>query len=238
MSKEHTIQFKADVYRLTGSLHLPDTPKPPVIIGCHGLMANRHSPKQVALAQACNDVGIAYFRFDHRGCGDSQGQFEKVTNLEARCEDLSQAMFTLEKMDSVGPLMGLFGSSFGGTTVLNMAARSKIPKLLTFAAPIESRTIRKAAIDHHHHRTKELEAGLEFDLMPNLAHVSNVLVAHGEKDEIVPVQHARTIYACVKDPKQLILQPGGDHRMSDPIHQQTFTKTFIHWFTNQGDTKN
>ncbi|MBR9980379.1 MAG: damage-inducible protein CinA, partial [Desulfatitalea sp.] len=60
----------SDGHRLTGTLHLPDVERPPVVIGCHGLLADRRSPKQIALASALGRLGIAYLRFDHRGCGD------------------------------------------------------------------------------------------------------------------------------------------------------------------------
>lgn len=76
------IQFAADGFRLKGTLHLPAADNPPVVIGCHGLLSDRSSPKQIALAEACNALGLAFFRFDHRGCGESTGRLEAVTSLE------------------------------------------------------------------------------------------------------------------------------------------------------------
>ena len=60
----------------------------PLVVGCHGLLSDRRSPKQTALAGACQRQGMAYFRFDHRGCGESEGRLEEHTTLEARCSDL------------------------------------------------------------------------------------------------------------------------------------------------------
>ncbi len=69
------ISFFSDGFKLKGYLHLPSTNRPPVVIGSHGLYSSSSSPKQIALADQCNRFGIAYFRFDHRGCGGSEGKF-------------------------------------------------------------------------------------------------------------------------------------------------------------------
>lgn len=228
MSKERIIQFEAGGFTLTGTLHLPERPKPSVVIGCHGLQANRNSPKQIALAKACNLAEMAYFRFDHRGCGDSQGDFAEVTNLHARCEDLRRAMQTLNQSAELGPLIGLFGSSFGGTTVLKAASEHPVPAVITYAAPVESRTIHKASIDDRH-LPATFEQALTFDITECLEKISNILVVHGRNDEIVPVGHAEIIYRHANSPKDLIIQDGGDHRMSDPVHQQQFESRFIQW---------
>jgi pimeloyl-ACP methyl ester carboxylesterase len=223
------LTFSSNGYRLAGTLHLPDQPHPPFIIGCHGLLADRSSPKQIALAQACNRVGIAYFRFDHRGCGDSQGDFNIVTNLSARCRDLDQALMTLKQRPDLGPLLGLFGSSFGGTVIINLAAEQPVPALVTFAAPIESGSIRRSAVNIED-ETDTLGKALTFSIADKLGSISNILVGHGQNDEIVPLEHARRIHDLAQAPKKLIIQEGGDHRMSDPRHQHTFAEQFVVWF--------
>lgn len=223
------IAFTCDGYRLAGTLHLPDQPNPPFIIGCHGLLADRHSPKQIALAQASNQQGIAYFRFDHRGCGDSQGDFNAVTSLSARCRDLQQALATLRQRPDLGSLLGLFGSSFGGTVVLQLSSEQPVPALVTFAAPIESSSIRRSVVTIEN-KTDSLEDLLTFDITGKLASISNILIGHGQNDEIVPLEHARRLHDLARAPKKLVIQEGGDHRMSDSAHQHTFAKQFISWF--------
>ncbi len=86
------IHFISDSLRLCGILHLPLQKNPPVVIGSHGLLSSGNSPKQIALAQICNARGIAYFRFDHRGCGKSEGDFASVTTFKGRCTDLACAI--------------------------------------------------------------------------------------------------------------------------------------------------
>jgi alpha-beta hydrolase superfamily lysophospholipase len=232
MPTEHTIYFAADGYRLAGTLHLPDTPNPPVIIGCHGLLANRHSPKQISLASACNQKGLAYFRFDHRGCGDSQGEFGKVTTLAARRQDLYHAVQTMQDQSQVGPITALFGSSFGGTAVLAYAAKHPSPALITYAAPINSTAIHHDNIRDNNGQSPSaalLTDALTFDITSDLKAAKNILVAHSHNDETVPVEHAYQIYETAKDPKKKLIFEGGDHRMSNATHQKHFEKIFVEW---------
>ena len=102
------ITFESDGFFLKGMLHLPKTDLPPIVIGSHGLLSNSYSPKQIALARECNANGIAYFRFDHRGCGQSNGVFNEVTSLEGRHNDLISAIKTMQMRKDIGEKIGLF----------------------------------------------------------------------------------------------------------------------------------
>ena len=229
------LEFAAiDGVRLAGTLHLPDRPCSPLVIGCHGLLSDRRSPKQLALAQACNREGMAFFRFDHRGCGDSSGVLERDTSLEARCRDLLGAIGHLARRPDVAGPFGLFGSSMGGAVCLAVAARAAVGPLVTFAAPVRSTPLLAAAaapqVPAEMRRMAEV-LGPPFDLAPELPQLRNLLVVHGEADPVVPVAHAREIYAAVGEPKRLVLQAGGDHLMSDPRHQQEFMHAALRWLT-------
>ena len=228
------ITFTCDGLRLAGSLHLPEADNPPLVIGCHGLFADRSSPKQIALAHSCNRLGIAYLRIDHRGCGQSQGDFEAVTSLAARCRDLRAARTWARTEANLTNRIGLFGSSMGGTVCLATASELKIHAMVTVAAPIRSRAL-VASADH---TTNQATGSLlfstperQFDIRSRLQAVSNILLFHGEADEIVPLDHAREIFACVQDPKRLVVQKNGDHRMSNPEDQTEFLHLAGEWFS-------
>ena len=228
-----TLHFNADGLRLTGTLHLPATRQPPVVIGCHGLLSNRQSPKQIALADACNRNGMAYFRFDHRGCGDSQGEFEEVTSLEARCKDLFSAIKTIKSRGDTGDRIGLFGSSMGGTVCLSVAGQMKLSPIVTVAAPIRSRILKELPleIDGSLKEPIFLDARqTHFDISAFLSDVSNLLIFHGEADTVVPIDHARELYNMAGSPRKLIVQKQGDHPMSDKSHQKEFIRMATGWF--------
>ncbi|CAB1084529.1 hypothetical protein D1AOALGA4SA_12044 [Olavius algarvensis Delta 1 endosymbiont] len=227
------INFKSDGFVLRGTLHLPGTASPPVVIGSHGLYANRNSPKQIALARACNALGIAFFRFDHRGCGSSQGTFEKVTSLEARCTDLKNAVEMLGNRSEFGQAIGLFGSSMGGTVCLSSAPCLEISAIVTFAAPLRSHNAEERPGLSNSPSAPGIFLDAQksnFDISANLSSVSNLLVIHGDRDETVPVSHAKEIHRLAAAPKKLIIQQNGDHRMSNEDHQNQFIHEACRWF--------
>jgi len=229
MTNVKSITFRADGFRLRGILHLPEVDHPPLVIGSHGLLSTCRSPKQIALAESCNAAGIAYFRFDHRGCGDSDGVFHKVTSLKARCDDLRAAVARLQDTESIGRQIGLFGSSYGGAVSISIADALSVDALVTVAAPARSRTINAAA---HHRQTGTIldERMLSFDISDRLSRVGRIFVIHGDADEVVPVSDAGEIHENAQAPKRLWIQPGGDHRMSDPDLQREFVKRATDWF--------
>jgi fermentation-respiration switch protein FrsA (DUF1100 family) len=223
------LEFHADGFRLRGTLHLPAKRPAPLAIGCHGLFSDRRSPKQLALAQACQGLGMAYFRFDHRGCGESQGRLEQDTSLDGRCSDLLHAIRHLYRRSDIAKRLGLFGSSLGGAACIRAAVPADAAALVVFAAPVRSRTLTAArrAIQPDGRTASLLKT--EFDLDAELAAVGNILIFHGDADEVVPLAHAHEIFRNAGDPKRLIIQPNGDHLMSDPRHQEEFIRTAARW---------
>jgi len=227
------VSFTCDGLRLKGTLHLPAADRPPIVVGCHGLMADRHSPKQTTLAEKCNRLGIAYLRFDHRGCGDSQGRFEEVTTLAARCRDLEAALAWAHGEGCFSDRVGLFGSSMGGAVCLAAAGHLNVAALVTVAAPVRSRTL----AEKEGLRSDDLPGqgffttpARQFDILPQLETLSRVLLFHGGKDEIVPLSHAEEILSRLQPPRQLVVFEDGDHRMSNPADQNKFISLASNWY--------
>jgi len=227
------ISFFSDGFKLKGYLHLPSAHRPPVVIGCHGLYSSSSSPKQIALADQCNRLGIAYFRFDHRGCGGSEGKFEKVTSLEARCRDLADAVAVITATSDTADRFGLFGSSMGGTVCLSVAGELGANAVVTFAAPIGSRILENGRPMLESSDTPEIFLDAQkrrFDITDRLPAIGNILIFHGEADDVVPFSHAEKIYRLVQQPKKLIKQKQGDHPMSNKAHQNVFIREASLWF--------
>ncbi len=227
------IQFNSDNYQLYGVLHLPSKKKPAVVIGCHGLMSTGDSPKQIALAEKLNARGIAFFRLDHRGCGRSSGEFSSATSFAGRCRDLESAISVICSQIGTDSPIGLFGSSFGGAVILEVASRIKTQALVTVAAPICSEAINPPYLNDPANqellRTLDRDK-LKFDVSDRLAEVCGLLLFHGEADSIVPVSNAFEIHEKVRPPKQLICFKNGDHSLSDPSHQAEFIDKAVSWF--------
>ena len=219
------ITFISDGYRLSGTLHLPETDDPPMVIGSHGLMSSSNSPKQIALANGCTDTGIAYFRFDHRGCGNSQGNFDKDTSLETRCSDMRHAVSFLKGQGFSCHRIGLFGSSMGGAVCISMAETLSADALIVNAAPVNLDRISSVP-----EVPETLAANIRFDLSHNLKELHHILIFHGDADEIVPAAHGRLIYEHAQQPKRLMIFQKGDHAMGNPDHQRTFIRESVRWF--------
>lgn len=229
------ISFVSGGFILKGTLHLPPASDPPFVVGAHGLLSDRKSPKQIALAVALNSCGIAFFRFDHRGCGDSEGDFLSVTSLQSRQQDLVDAVEAIASKGETGRFLGLFGSSMGGAACLAATRQLTVPAMVTVAAPVRSRGI-TTPVEHaagSQQPTVALnETRLQFDLSGYLHAVRNILIFHGEADRVVLFSNGLEIYENASQPKQLIKLPRGDHRMSDPVHQRTVIEKSTRWFND------
>jgi alpha-beta hydrolase superfamily lysophospholipase len=223
------IIFSADEYKLKGYLHLPPLAYPPFVIGCHGLFSDKNSPKQIELARHCNQLNIAYFRFDHRGCGESKAPFDAVTSLDARCRDLKFAVNMLKARDDLGDKMGIFGSSMGGCVSLAAARDLAAHAVVTWAAPIRSADL----VSQHDHASESSDIPFKnnpFDISSALADLHNTLIFHSAADETVPLAHANEIYERVSEPKKRVLFSNSNHLLNQPSDQQAFMRQASLWF--------
>ncbi|MFH0998247.1 MAG: alpha/beta fold hydrolase [Pseudomonadota bacterium] len=229
-----TLSFSSDGFRLSGTLHLPGIHKPPLVLGSHGLLSSGGSPKQFEMARQCSDNGIAYFRFDHRGCGKSEGGKSDAADFNGRCRDLQCAIDFLRNNYDLGPKTGLFGSSLGGAVCLSVAAVSRIDALVTVAAPLDSSSLIDSAqgvVPVGLSADLALSPRFRFDLSDSLSIVGHILIFHGENDSVVPVSHARKLFKKAGHPKKLVIQENGDHVMSLPLHQKSFMQESLLWFS-------
>ncbi len=227
------ITFVSDGFNLRGTLHLPPADDPPIVIGSHGLCSSSNSPKQIELARQCNAWGIAFFRFDHRGCGQSDGIFKDVTSFDGRCNDLVSAIKMVQTRKDVRDQIGLFGSSMGGAVCISVAATYDVESLVTFAAPVNSRSVISALgkLDDLKSPTPSFyKKKLRSDISGKLSSVHHILIFHGDSDNVVPPSNARQIFDTAGEPKKLIMQRGGDHRMSNTEHQKNFVREAVVWF--------
>ncbi len=233
-------QFTVDQLVLKGELFLPDTPRPPVVVGSHGLEGSRVSAKQQVLSRLLPENGMAFFRFDHRGCGDSQGDFVWETSLEKRTRDFLAAVAHVKDLNKTGPQLGVFGSSMGGATCINawQTLENTFGRLsggVLCAAPLKSRTIHNIPTRATETRPALplafFEKNLLFDLTDKAFSLHHVLVFHGDADRIVPVENARILLETMQSPKHIIIQKYGDHPMSSPRDQAEFETKALAWFT-------
>ncbi|WDP88856.1 MAG: alpha/beta hydrolase [Desulfobacter sp.] len=233
-------QFSADGFTLKGTLHLPETAgKPPLVVGSHGLEGSRCSAKQMVLSRLLPAKGMAFFRFDHRGCGESEGNFAEDTSLDKRSRDFTAAVAHVMEMGLTSGQLALFGSSMGGATCINAWQALEQMKIhpmggVLCAAPVISRTIKNIPLDATDNRPalplKFFAENLLFNILDRAAALHHVMVFHGDADNIVPVSNAHDLYDAIQAPKEKIIHPGGAHQMTDPSHQADFEVRAMAWY--------
>ena len=235
------IEFISRGFSLKGILHLPGIKNPPLVVGSHGLEGSKTSAKQKVLSRLLVRNNIAFFRFDHRGCGESQGDFIKDTSLEKRTCDFINAVKHILSLKKTSQNLAVFGSSLGGSTCIN--AWEKLLKMdinlcgaVLCSAPIKSLTIENIPMDANENRPalplSFFTHNLIFDLQNKADQLFNVMIFHGDTDQVVPVSNAHDIYTLAKAPKQLIIHKNGDHQMTSKKDQAQFESQSVAWFLN------
>ena len=217
---------------ISGVIHWPALLPAPCIICSHGLFSSKASSKFVAVAEHLAANGFVAVRYDHRGCGQSQGQIENTT-VSGRIQDLEAVYDYASRQSAINETFGLMGSSMGGYISLFMAAKySVFSALAVWATPFE---IRRPSKNHKASELAVLKAEFYADLNHYrlgdvLNNVSHCLILHGQKDELVPVDHATQIYQRLREPKTLDIVPGADHRFSDDRHRQQAIERTVTFF--------
>lgn len=210
------ISVRFGKHNLAGVLHTPAEKTKACVITCHGLASNKDSPKYIELAKRLCANGIAVFRFDFRGCGESPGVIGR-TVIPDRIEDLENAMdFTGKRYSE----MGLMGSSLGGSlSILKAAFDERVKALVTWATPcvLPERIFGPE--------------GSRYDVIGALRRKHRpILIVHGTSDEVVPISHAQTLFENANEPKRILKIDGADHVFSNPAHRRAALEATIDWF--------
>jgi len=119
------ISFYSEGVKLAGDLFLPPDLKPGErragIVLCHGYTGVRalYLPDN---ARVLNEAGYVVLSFDYKGWGDSDGPKNRLAPY-SRVADVQAAMTFLAAQPMVEPdRLGLYGTSYGGATVVWVAA--------------------------------------------------------------------------------------------------------------------
>lgn len=230
--KIEKVSFKSEGQKIAGMLHLPDRERPPCVIASHGLLSSKDSEKYIALGHRMSAEGMAMLRFDFRGIGESEGGEEDNT-ISKKLADLGSALQFVRSYLDFGTRLGLVGSSLGGFLSLIQASKDPgIDGVVIWATPFHLDDLEtKEQEEDYPLPPKAFFEDLEkHRLLPILPRVSNCLVIHGEKDELVPPEEAHEIFRHLSLPKELHLIGGADHRLTETDHRQRAIDLTMDWF--------
>lgn len=236
-------------HRVSAILATPDGDTDRLAVLCHGFLSGKNSTTNKTLTRLLTECGIATFRFDFFGQGESEGPFEAVTNTLA----VGQAMAAIDLMRQRGyRRIGLMGSSFGGLVSILTAARRtdlaclalKCPVVdfaeelrLEFGAEEMARWKATDTIPNMMGGTERIRLRYAFyeDCLRQIAYepaqsiTAPTLIVQGDADEHVPLHQSRRLFEALRVPKRLEMIPGADHQFTKGDDFKRMTTLLAEW---------
>jgi len=165
-----------------------------------------------ALAEVLVEAGCSVLLVEYRGyAGNSGFPHEAGLYKDAR----AAARFLESREDVDGTRVIYFGKSLGTGPATQLAVE-RPPAALVLDSPFTS----MADVAAHHYWYLPAR-WLVRDRYDNLARIGKVkcpvLVIHGDRDRIVPIDQGRNLFDAAPEPKDLYVRRGADH--NTPIEQ-------------------
>ena len=234
-------------HRISAVLSRPGQSTERIAVLCHGFLSSKNSTTNKTLTRLLNEQGIATFRFDFFGQGESEGRFEDITTSLA----MGQAHAAVAHVASAGfTTIGLVGSSFGGLVAILTAAERKDIACLALKCPVvdfgeelrlefgPEEMARWQATDTIPNilggpDRVRLKYRLYEDCLTRVAYepaariTAPTLIVQGQRDELVPLHQSRQLFDRLGGPKRLDLLPDADHQFTrgEDFHAMTTAMT-------------
>ena len=172
-----------------------------MLLWSHGNAGNIDSRRALLLALAARGLGV--LAYDYRGYGRSEGSpSERGVYLDA-----TAAFDDLVARGTDPATIACFGESLGGAVSIEVATRRRCGAVI-----VVSTFTRLADVARRHYGPLGWLAGDRFDSLARLSRVSApVLVAHGDRDEIIPFELGERLFAAAPEPKRFLRIAGADH---------------------------
>lgn len=220
------VWFPADGdVRLHGWL-VPGEVGKPLVVFFHGNAANiSHRVDQIA---CLNGLGLSVFIFDYRGFGASEG---RALSEEDLYRDGRSALALLAAKGWPTERLIYFGSSMGAAVALQMGLEAP-PAGVVLECPFTS--LREIAW----HMTPVTYAlvgwwsiGSAFDNLDKIGSLTRpLLILHGDRDDKVPLEMSKRLFARAVEPKTLHVVLGAGHSDLFSIDGETYRhawRTFL-----------
>jgi fermentation-respiration switch protein FrsA (DUF1100 family) len=181
--------------------YAPAPDRGPLLLWSHGNAGNIDSRRSLLLSLAARGLGV--LAYDYRGYGRSDGSpSEAGVYLDA-----AAAFDDLVARGADPSVIVCFGESIGGAVSIELATRRRCGAVIAV-----STFTRLADVARLHYGPLGSLAGGRFDSLARIPRVSApVLVAHGDRDEIVPLELGERLFAAARPPKRFLRIAGADH---------------------------
>ena len=235
--RKDRVLLKVDNLKLAGEVYVPELaaqPCPAICI-CHGIPAVPYNPDEQdergypVLAERFCTAGFVTLIFNFRGAGQSQGNLD----LLGWSRDLKAAidyLYSLEEVDKSS--LSLAGFSGGAAVSVYVAASDvRISSVIALACPADFIFLQSNKPESVINRFRSIGVIRDKDFPPSIDDwldgfntISPIrwidkisprplLLIHGDKDEVVPVENAFKLYEQAKGPKHIVIISGAGHRL-------------------------
>lgn len=237
--------------RVAAILTQPDGDTDQIAVLCHGFLSGKNSSTNKTLTRILTERGIATFRFDFFGHGESDGPFEQITNTLA----VEQALAALDLVREKGyRRIGVMGSSFGGLVATLTAAQRTDLACLALKCPVvdfaEELRLEFGDVEMAQWQSTDtvpnimggpdrvaLRYAFYEDCLRRIAYdparsiTAPTLIVQGDHDEHVPLHQSRRLYDALQVKKRMEVLPGADHQFTKGEDFTRMTNFLADWLT-------
>ena len=188
--------LKGPAGRLEALLDGPDTDGPirAAVVFAHPhpqFGGTMHTKAVFQGAKGLARIGCAVLRFNFRGVGASEGEFDRG---EGEKEDFRAALDYMAARYPGAPLWAA-GFSFGSWIALEVGAlEPRVSALIGIAPPVVTSV-----------------SGQDYDFTISAASTKPKFFVQGEADEVCPLEGMWKFYGSLEEPKELVVIDGADH---------------------------
>ncbi|VAW43181.1 hypothetical protein MNBD_CHLOROFLEXI01-1970 [hydrothermal vent metagenome] len=231
-----TVRFSANGIDLVAWYIPPAAENGATLIYVHGFGGNRGGllPQAAAMQQQ----GYGALLLDLRNHGES-GDAPTTWGYSEANDVLAAYDYLLTRPEVDPARVGLVGKSMGGAAVVRAASQLPNLALLVIESSYSSFEENLPNIVNTIARAPRFlatpilsrvgaETGVSFSEIDSVKTVATlnlpILLIHGERDRLVPVEQGRAIFTAVNQPKTLYIVPGAGHLNIFTIDPDTFTE--------------
>ena len=171
------------------------------LVWSHGNGGNIAGRADVLLALAARGVNV--LAYDYRGYGRSEGRPSEpgvYLDAEAAYDDVRARGVPATRIVA-------FGESLGGAVAIRLATVRPCAGVAVVSTFTTMRDVGRA-----HYGPLALLAGDRFDSLARVRTLAApILVAHGDRDEVVPVALGEALFAAAREPKRFFRVAGAQH---------------------------
>ncbi|MFX1565011.1 MAG: alpha/beta hydrolase [Promethearchaeota archaeon] len=247
-------EFSSEGETVRGNFVIPEGEGAfPGILKFHGLPGSSDQVSGIATRLA--KAGFAVLTFDFRGFRSSDGYF----SLAGEIKDAHAALKHFIASGYISPeWLGIYTASYGATVAIIEAIDNPFITAVVLRAPVydpfafAQSTMVPAAIEELLRTSPDIMHGLTdsvfragiIDHMIQEAKIYNAMnaiqkltcplfIITGDADKGIDLAGVKRLFEVANEPKELVIIPGADHNLTNPVAFEQTMVAIVAWFKHQ-----